>query len=180
MRPSALLRRVLGRDIWCNTSRPVRPDGRVTGSGACVKERGVVVVRLGWQGLEAALAAGEVCCPDSGAALRRWRYAREREVRMRHGARLVRPRRACCRRCTATHVLFPAFCVLRPSRRQPRHAFRRAIRQYQHQQPPTRSGSTSSRRAGASASRRSQELNLPAFERLVPAPGVRTLDVGLR
>jgi hypothetical protein len=28
----------------------------------------------------------------------------------------------------------------RPSRRQPRHALRRAIRQHQHQQPPTRSG----------------------------------------
>jgi hypothetical protein len=60
---------------------------------ACVKERGVVDVRLGWEGLEAALAAGEVCCPDCGEPLRRWGYAREREVRMRHGARLLRPRR---------------------------------------------------------------------------------------
>ncbi len=72
-----------------------------------------MVVRLGWQGLEAALAAGEVCCPDCCEPLRRWGYAREREVRMRHGARLIRPRRAYCRRCTATHVLFPAFCVPR-------------------------------------------------------------------
>jgi hypothetical protein len=78
-----------------------------------VKERGVVDVRLGWEGLEAALAAGEVCCPDCEEPLRRWGYAREREVRMRHGARLIRPRRAYCRRCTATHVLFPAFCVPR-------------------------------------------------------------------
>jgi hypothetical protein len=32
---------------------------------------------------------------------------------MRHGGRLVRPRRAYCRRCEATHVLLPAFCVPR-------------------------------------------------------------------
>src|SRR5450755_1639902 len=44
----------------------------------------------------------------------------------------------------------------RPSRRQPRHALRRAIRQHPDQQPPTRSGASSGRRGGATASRRSQ------------------------
>jgi hypothetical protein len=63
--------------------------------------------------LEAALAAGRVCCPDCSESLARWGYAREREVRMRHGGRLVRPRRAYCRRCDRTHVLLPAFCVPR-------------------------------------------------------------------
>ena len=32
---------------------------------------------------------------------------------MRHGSRLVRPRRAVCRPCARTHVLLPAFCVPR-------------------------------------------------------------------
>jgi hypothetical protein len=32
---------------------------------------------------------------------------------MRHGSRLVRPRRALCRPCARTHVLLPAFCVPR-------------------------------------------------------------------
>ena len=72
-----------------------------------------MVTRIGWHGLEAALAAGRVCCPDCDESLARWGYAREREVRMRHGGRLVRPRRAYCRRCERTHVLLPAFCVPR-------------------------------------------------------------------
>lgn len=65
------------------------------------------------QGLEAALAAGRVVCPDCEQPLARWGWAREREVRMRHGGRLVRPRRAYCKRCERTHVLLPAYCVLR-------------------------------------------------------------------
>jgi hypothetical protein len=32
---------------------------------------------------------------------------------MRHGGRLVRSRRGCCRGCERTHVLLPAFCVPR-------------------------------------------------------------------
>ena len=69
--------------------------------------------RVGEQGLEEALAAGRVACPDCGQPLARWGYAREREVRMRHGGRLLRPRRAYCGPCGHTHVLLPAFCVPR-------------------------------------------------------------------
>lgn len=32
---------------------------------------------------------------------------------MRHGSRLLRPRRGICRPCARTHVLLPAFCVPR-------------------------------------------------------------------
>ena len=63
--------------------------------------------------LAAALAAGRVICPDCGQPLARWGWARERELRMRHGGRLVRPRRAHCKRCERTHVLLPASCVPR-------------------------------------------------------------------
>ena len=65
------------------------------------------------EGLESALAAGRVACPDCEAPLARWGWAREREVRMRYGGRLVRPRRAYCRRCARSHVLLPAWCVPR-------------------------------------------------------------------
>lgn len=65
------------------------------------------------EGLEAALAAGRVECPDCGQPLVRWGYAREREVRMRYGGRLLRPRRALCKRCERTHVLLAACCVPR-------------------------------------------------------------------
>ena len=86
------------------------------GSRACVKEAGSEVmstVTIG-AGLEAALAAGEVPCPDCEQPLARWGWAREREVRSRGaGGRLVRPRRAHCTRCARTHVLLPAFCVPR-------------------------------------------------------------------
>jgi hypothetical protein len=80
-----------------------------------VKERGSQVlstVTIG-QELEAALAAGRVLCPDCEGPLARWGWAAEREVRMRYGGRLLRPRRAYCTRCERTHVLLPACCVPR-------------------------------------------------------------------
>lgn len=72
-----------------------------------------MVARIGEHRLEAALAAGHVQCPDCAGSLRPWGFAREREVRVRHGGRLVRPRRGYCRQCERSHVLLPAFCVPR-------------------------------------------------------------------
>ena len=64
--------------------------------------------------LEADLAAGRLRCPGCGGPLRAWGHARERSVRTLDGAlRTLRPRRACCERCDATHVLLPAWCVPR-------------------------------------------------------------------
>jgi len=71
------------------------------------------MARIGWSAVEDALGAGRVCCPDCGQPLAPHGFAREREVRMRHGSRLIRPRRAICRSCARTHVLLPAFCVPR-------------------------------------------------------------------
>jgi hypothetical protein len=80
-----------------------------------VKERVLRVLSIlgDREGLEAALAAGRVACPDCERPLVRWGYAREREVRMRYGGRLLRPRRALCKRCERTHVLLAACCVPR-------------------------------------------------------------------
>jgi transposase-like protein len=55
---------------------------------------------------EADLAAGELACPGCGAALRRWGHARSRRVRDHASTTLtLRPRRARCTACGATHVL---------------------------------------------------------------------------
>lgn len=65
--------------------------------------------------LDADLSAGEVVC-RCGGRLHRWGFAAARRVRMLSAATMtVRPRRARCTRCRATHVLLPAWCL-------PRHA----------------------------------------------------------
>jgi Domain of unknown function (DUF6431) len=63
--------------------------------------------------VEADLAAGRLCCPGCEGPLARWGFARERQVRMLDGVRTVKPRRAYCQRCEATHVLLPAWAVPR-------------------------------------------------------------------
>jgi hypothetical protein len=72
-----------------------------------------VVTRIGWSAVEDALRAGRVCCPDCDRPLSPHGFAREREVRLRYGSRLLTPRRGICRPCARTHVLLPAFCVPR-------------------------------------------------------------------
>ncbi len=69
----------------------------------------------GDQGLvERQLAGGELACPACEGALGGWGYARARRVRVADGpdAELV-PRRSRCGGCRATHVLLPAWCLLR-------------------------------------------------------------------
>jgi len=62
-----------------------------------------------------ALAASSMPCPScSGGSLRPWGYARTRVLRGLYGARhTLRPRRARCRACGATHVLLPSDAPLR-------------------------------------------------------------------
>ena len=52
-----------------------------------------MVVGIGESAIEPALLAGGIRCPDCEARLAPWGHAREREVRMRYGGRLLRPRR---------------------------------------------------------------------------------------
>ncbi|WP_155892758.1 helix-turn-helix domain-containing protein [Intrasporangium chromatireducens] len=58
---------------------------------------------------EQSLAAGSIPCPScSAGSLRPWGHARSRVLRGLRGVRLLlRPRRARCRACGATHVLLP-------------------------------------------------------------------------
>jgi hypothetical protein len=64
--------------------------------------------------VEQALAAGELACPGCGGVLGPWGSARGRWLRGRGGRQQrVRPRRARCRACMATHVLLPVGVLLR-------------------------------------------------------------------
>lgn len=57
--------------------------------------------------VEADLAAGAIACPGCGGALRPWGHARARRVRDLTATVELRPRRARCQSCRATHVLLP-------------------------------------------------------------------------
>ncbi len=65
--------------------------------------------------VEAELVGGLLGCPSCRGMLGPWGYARERVLRCRSGDRWLRPRRARCRGCAATHVLLPEIAF---SRRQ--------------------------------------------------------------
>src|SRR5450631_4907643 len=58
------------------------------------------------QRAEAALAAGELGCPECGGVLRAWAHARTRRIRGLPDP--VRPRRALCPACKRTQVLLPS------------------------------------------------------------------------
>jgi transposase-like protein len=59
------------------------------------------------------LATGEISCPDCGAHVVAWGFARRRVVRMLSGSRTIVPRRVRCRSCHKTHVVLPSEVVLR-------------------------------------------------------------------
>lgn len=64
--------------------------------------------------VEQALVVGELACPGCGGVLGPWGSARGRWLRGRGGRQQrVRPRRARCRGCRATHVLLPVGVLLR-------------------------------------------------------------------
>ncbi len=64
--------------------------------------------------VERQLGCGELACPSCGGVLGGWGNARLRLVRTAEGPDAVLvPRRSRCRQCRATHVLLPAWCLLR-------------------------------------------------------------------
>lgn len=63
--------------------------------------------------VERRLVAGELACPGCGGVLAGWGHARARVIRAESGPLPVRPRRAACRGCRATHVLLPVEVLLR-------------------------------------------------------------------
>jgi hypothetical protein len=76
---------------------------------------GVVLTVNGDRGVvERQMAGGELACPSCGGVLAGWGYAAERGVRVLDGLVVrLRPRRSRCRSCRGTHVLVPAWCLLR-------------------------------------------------------------------
>jgi len=77
------------------------------------EERPVIVV-LDEQDARRQLDAGRLACPGCGGRLGPWGHAKARQVRQPGGQRSwLRPRRACCAGCGATHVLLPAACLPR-------------------------------------------------------------------
>jgi len=64
-------------------------------------------------GVESALRASEISCPDCGAALRLWGYGQPRTIRFSDGKRSITPRRGRCRSCGKTHVLLPTNLLFR-------------------------------------------------------------------
>ena len=73
----------------------------------------VLVVGENRAAVEAELVAGRLACPVCGGPLVRHGWARWRQVRTLDAERALRPRRAWCARCAATHVLLPAWAVPR-------------------------------------------------------------------
>ena len=64
--------------------------------------------------VERQLAGGELACPSCSGVLGGWGNAAERRVRVLEGDDVrLRPRRSRCRGCGATHVLLPAWLLLR-------------------------------------------------------------------
>lgn len=63
--------------------------------------------------VESQLLAGELACPGCGGPLGPWSWAVPRPLGRGKAAQMVRPRRARCRSCRATHVLLPASMLLR-------------------------------------------------------------------
>lgn len=71
----------------------------------------MVTVEADQARVESRLADGRLSCPGCGGRLRRWGWARARRVHGLPGP--VRPRRARCSSCGATHVLLPLTLLLR-------------------------------------------------------------------
>ena len=59
------------------------------------------------------LTGGELRCPGCGGELRPWGYARGRGVREEQAIVVSHPRRSSCSRCRCTHVLLPAWMLVR-------------------------------------------------------------------
>jgi len=67
----------------------------------------MVTVGTDSAGVESALAAGKVPCPDGDGILRPWGHALTRMIRSSDGELSVTPRRGRCSSCKKTHVLLP-------------------------------------------------------------------------
>jgi len=77
------------------------------------REAPLLIVDVDEVVVERDLAAGLLACPRCVGVLARWGWARERVLRCAGGDLVLRPRRARCRGCAATHVLLSEQGLLR-------------------------------------------------------------------
>lgn len=90
-----------------------------TGHGSSIRdprrERStcLIVLLTNEQALERKLATGEIPCPDCGARVVAWGFARRRVLRTLGGSRTIVPRRTRCNSCKKTHVVLPSEVVAR-------------------------------------------------------------------
>ncbi len=99
-------------DVLGGRERPSSTAMDAEGRSWC-SEAPVLTVNDDVAVVERRLAAGDLSCPCGRGKLVGWGWARPRVVRGRVAGRLVRPRRARCSRCAATHVLLPVWMLLR-------------------------------------------------------------------
>lgn len=79
-----------------------------------VPEHLVLMVGANAEAVERQLTAGALRCPGCGQVLGPWGWTRARKVYGADGSHTWwRPRRSRCRRCGATHVLWPGVLLLR-------------------------------------------------------------------
>jgi hypothetical protein len=64
-------------------------------------------------GVESALCAGEISCPDGDGVLRPWGFARQRIIRFSSGKQSITPRRGRCQSCKKTQVMLPTNLLFR-------------------------------------------------------------------
>lgn len=85
-------------------------------SGGSPMARGGAVLTVGSDPaeVEARLSSAALCCPNCGGRLTPWGHGRSRTVRGEGSVRWqLRPRRARCALCGATHILLPVSCLIR-------------------------------------------------------------------
>jgi hypothetical protein len=94
------------------TALPFSIDGDA-GRAVGRSEALMVTVSDSIEAVETALATGRIGCPECGAALSRWGWARFRVVRGPGGPVRVHPRRGRCASCGVTQVLLPVSVLVR-------------------------------------------------------------------
>lgn len=73
----------------------------------------LLTVGTNQDGVESALRAGEISCPECDGVLRPWGFGRPRTIRFGDGELSIIPRRGRCSTCKKTHVLLPTNLLFR-------------------------------------------------------------------
>jgi len=101
--------------VMTSWKRSGPPDslGRKGGPSLGAERHPLLIVGTDPFEVDQLLTGGELRCPGCAGELRPWGHARERGVRDEVQVVAVRPRRSACSQCRCTHVLVPAFTLVR-------------------------------------------------------------------